>query len=147
MSTPPLVFRSFGIPPAKIPANCGGPSLLPAEADSARQEGGGARLPAPTLCARRRSPPALPPSTTPPPTCGFERSFVTAFFRRFPPCISDSSAPLPFSEGAGPEDEGAGAGGGGGAPPPGGGGGAGGAAVDPGGGGGRGGGGGPGAYH
>ena len=28
VSTPPRVFRSFGIPPASKPANCGGPSRL-----------------------------------------------------------------------------------------------------------------------
>lgn len=51
VSTPRPVFLSFGMPPAKIPANCGGstnpppPSPTPSLLLRARFGGGGARLP------------------------------------------------------------------------------------------------------
>lgn len=103
VSTPPPVFRSFGMPPASIPPNCGAPptapprlpssllllTLLPPGAGGASPPDG---FPSPgTGGAPGVGPPPPPPDSFP--TIGADRSFVTAFFSFVPLVMSPSSAP------------------------------------------------------
>lgn len=103
VDTPPPVFFSFGIPPAKIPPSCGAaapallslPDLLGASlfaralfagVDGTNPGTGGAP---PT-----GGPPDEPPEE--PATMGADRSFVTAFFNALPFVMSPSKAPCPL---------------------------------------------------
>ncbi|KAK0254772.1 hypothetical protein LTS09_010243 [Friedmanniomyces endolithicus] len=99
MFTPPALFRSFGIPPAKMPPSCGADSMP------------GAGLPPWSLLLRTRLPPAGAGGRSPgtggaPPTggpadaelvlasiMGADRSFTTVFLSRVPLDISPSKAP------------------------------------------------------
>lgn len=102
VSIPPA-FRSFGIPPAKIPASCGGPLFEPPPSPPSLLllarfgAGGGAKLDCVGLLA-------MPGTGGAPPTgaagaifasiIGAERSLTCAtFFRRAPPSMLLSSAP------------------------------------------------------
>jgi hypothetical protein len=106
VSTPPPVFRSFGIPPANRPASCGGPSLDAAGCVRslwsllllARSPGtGGASPPGvfgrPGMGGAPRPDGPGPPTDDTLPICGAERSFVTVFFSAFPLWISARRAP------------------------------------------------------
>ena len=102
VSTPAAVLRSFGIPPAKMPPNCGAAS--PAGASPPLLLGA-------SLVALALLPPppgmggAVPGTGGAPPTrgrpepsdsfatTGAERSFVTAFFSRLPFSMSPNRAP------------------------------------------------------
>ncbi|KAK0291400.1 hypothetical protein LTS00_008400 [Friedmanniomyces endolithicus] len=99
MFTPPALFRSFGIPPAKMPPSCGADSMP------------GAGLPPWSLLLRTRLPPAgaggrspgtggAPPAGGPADAelvlasiMGADRSFTTVFLSRVPLDISPSKAP------------------------------------------------------
>lgn len=125
VSTPPPRFLSFGIPPANIPANCGGCSIPVTPPSS---------LLLWSLLLRALFPPgtggANPPGLDIPgtagadakgdgpevsdtfPIIGADRSFVTAFFNCFPFEISDRRAPLFPAGGLEGSAEGIGGGGG-----------------------------------
>jgi hypothetical protein len=102
--TPPA-FRSFGIPPANSPANCGGPLDAPLSlpwsllllalpgTGGARPEGGAGAFPMPGMGGAPPIGGALGPSDTFP-TIGADRSLTTVtFFRRAPFPMSERSAP------------------------------------------------------
>jgi hypothetical protein len=101
--TPPA-FLSFGMPPANIPASCGGAAIPLSPAVSlllrarfppggASPPGGAGGLPMPGTGGAPVMAGADGPSETLP-TMGDERSLITVtFFRRAPLPMSDSSAP------------------------------------------------------
>lgn len=110
VSTPPRL-RSLGMPPAKSPANWGaagaaaGPLSLPGPVSLLLRNRfapcpggtggasplGGFDIPGTGGAEPSGGPP--PDDLTPPPTCGADRSFVTAFFSFVPFEISESRAP------------------------------------------------------
>ena len=108
VSTPPRL-RSLGIPPARIPASCGGaPGALSPPAPAPAPLSLRPRLAAPGIggaCAvggffipgtgGALATGGAPPDFTPPETWGADLSLVTAFFNRVPLLISDRSAPYP----------------------------------------------------
>lgn len=107
VSTPPPVFLSFGMPPAKRPPSCGAASMAGAAGASrlpwsllllALLPGtGGARPPG---AFGRPGTGGAPPSGDGPgppdtfPTTGADRSLVTVFFNALPLDISERRAPL-----------------------------------------------------
>lgn len=110
VATPPPVFRSFGMPPARMPANCGGPADDPPPPSPppsllllARFGGGGARLPRE---GRFGSPPGTggaPPIGAAGPSdflsiIGADLSFICATFFNLAPCsMLLKSAPCELS--------------------------------------------------
>lgn len=106
VSTPPPVFLSFGMPPAKRPASCGAASMGAAGASRlpwsllllALLPGtGGARPPGAFGKPGTGGAPPTGDGPGPPdtfPITGADRSFVTAFFKAFPLEISERRAPL-----------------------------------------------------
>lgn len=100
VSTPAAVLRSFGIPPAKIPPNCGAP--VPAVVSPPLLLGASllplARLVFPGTGGAIPGTGGAPPAGGPPdppnsfPRRGAERSFVTAFFSLFPLLMSPRRA-------------------------------------------------------
>lgn len=150
VSIPPAFFLNFGMPPANIPASCGGASaplppppkpppesleLLGLFAPTPPGIGGTPKAGRPGTAGAVPRPPLGAAELVLPATCGPDRSFVTAFFSLIPFEISPSRAPLPAPppEGGGGRPPGGGGGGGPppkpGAPKPGGGGGGGGAGM------------------
>lgn len=100
--TPPALFRSLGMPPAKMPPNCGAVSMPPPIVAAAAVL---SLLLRALLCpgdAGGRRPPGIggaPPIGGPLPASfglsmiGAERSFTVTFFSRAPFSISPSNAP------------------------------------------------------
>ena len=107
VSTPPLLFFNLGIPPAKSPPSWGAPSDIAIAVDDpwslllrARLPGtGGASPPGgldpPPMPGIGGAPPAGGPDDEEvfPAMVGADRSFVTAFFKALPFCISPNKAP------------------------------------------------------
>ena len=103
VSTPPPLFFNFGIPPAKRPPSCGASAITAFPPVTAPLSllvrfavgGDGA---APPGGFNMPGTGGAPAATPPPPPFGFssngpDRSFVTAFLRPFPFCMSWRSAP------------------------------------------------------